>query len=91
MGIKVVWGIFLTHSLFVANVFIFGDGILREWLCYDSLLKKFLSTSSMLVTLEKSSLFYMKVWEELIDEKLFINYHSHLHLWRRVIFILDSH
>lgn len=54
-GIKFSNTVTLTHTLFVDDVLIFGDGSLLEWLHYKYLINLFCGVSGMTINPRKSS------------------------------------
>ena len=67
-GIKVVGSLFLTHTLFVDDVLIFGDGSLFEWIHIKNLVDLFCGASGMFLSPRKSCFSYYCLDQCLIDD-----------------------
>ena len=67
-GIKVTGSIFLTHTLFVDGVLIFGDGKELEWKHIKSQVDTFCGASRMTISDGKYAFFHFGIFQELIDE-----------------------
>ena len=52
-GLKVTGSITLTHTFFVDDVLLFGDGSLLEWIHFKSLINLFCKASGMTVSSRK--------------------------------------
>ena len=66
-GIKVIGSIYLTHTLFVDYVLIFGDGSVMEWLHIKSLIDIFCGETRMSISGRKYAFSYLGIKPDLIN------------------------
>ena len=66
-GIKVAGSLFLSHTLFVDDVIIFGQGHLEEWLSIKNLLDLFCNASGMSFSPSKSCFRHMNISEAILS------------------------
>ena len=66
-GTKVTASIYLTYTLFVDDVLIFGDGSALEWYHIKSLVDTFCGASGMSISAHKSVFSHFGIKQQLID------------------------
>jgi len=55
-GILVARGLYITHLMFVDDIFLFGNGLLGEWILYKDLLELF-SKATVMALVHRSQCF----------------------------------
>ena len=68
-GIKVSSTKEVTHTLFVDDVLVFGEGSIRNLEGFDSLIDKYKRATGMVVNMEKSNLIHNEFSDDMIQRK----------------------